>query len=396
VIEYCRLVRLLFSSGAGHSHIAPMLPLAVTAREQGHDVVFVTGPGATQYPESAGLPTVSIGEPIPDTFARYRERYDLDEMDQRSTDERLSHLMAHFMVGIGAAGRLDDMLAFVRDWTPDLVVSNLAERASVLAAVLSGIPYVMHAMGPPKSAAVMAEGWEVAGELARRYGLDALPSRDTVPYLDIWPAGLQPAGVEWEYPTRWPLRPENSLPVEGNRPEVLDRLPYSRTVYVTLGTTYNTRPGVLESMISALYGEELNVVVTIGRNGDRERFGPQPEHVRIEHFVPQERLLPHVDVVVCHAGSGTVLGALAHGVPLVVSPLATDQFDMAAQITDAHVGLRAEAHPPAIREAVHRVLADSSFRDSAALIGGQIRGMPAPADILDRLHSYTQSPRTPA
>lgn len=109
--------------------------------------------------------------------------------------------------------------------------------------------------------------------------------------------------------------------------------------------------------------------MTIGRDGDRTRFGDQPDNVRIEDFVPQERLLPAVDVVVCHGGSATVLGALAHGVPLVVAPLATDHFEVAAHVRDAHVGLATgSGEPPEadIRDAVRTVLGDPSFRTSAA------------------------------
>ncbi|AHH97187.1 glycosyltransferase [Kutzneria viridogrisea] len=372
-------MRLLFSSGAGHSHIVPMLPLAVAARDAGHEVVFVTGPTAVEFPQAAGLHTVAIGSAVTAPPAGSIPP-DFGEM---SAEQRLSHIVAHYMVGIGAAARLDDMLAFVREWRPGLVVANLAERAAVMAAALAEVPYAMHAIGPPKTAAVMAEAWQVAERLVGERGLDGQPSRDAVPYLDIWPDGLCPAGVEWEYPTRWPLRPDTVLPQPGDRPAVLHGLPHRRTVYLTLGTTHNTRPGVLEAMVEALHGEPVNVIVTIGHNGDRARFGAQPGNVRIEHFVPQSRLLPHVDLVVCHAGAGSVLGALAHGVPLVVSPLATDQFDMADQVVAAGAGLHAS--PDQVGVAARQVLADTSFRAAATGIGAQLRAMPSPAEVLERL-----------
>ncbi len=380
----------MFSSGAGYSHIKPMLPLAVAARDAGHDVVFVTGPEAVRYPEEAGLYTVAIGAPPGGSGDNGMWQRARAEMETLSRDERMSHLMAHYMVGMGAAARLDDVLAFVRGWKPDLVVSSLAERAAVMAAAIVDVPYAMHAIGPPKAATTMAEAWRVAGELVRRHGLDRLPPRDDVPYLDIWPAGLRPDGVAWEYPTRWALRPEDALPVTAERPAVLDGLPFARTVYLTLGTTHNTRPGVLETMVSALRDEEVNLVVTIGRDGDRERFGSRPEHVRIEHFVPQQQLLPQVDAVVCHAGAATVLGALGHGVPLVVSPLATDQFDIADQVADAHVGVLAEPTEDDLRLAVRALGADPSLRESAATMAGEIAAMAPPATVLDRLVAYAR------
>lgn len=382
-------MRLLFSAGAGFSHIAPMLPLATTARDQGHDVLFVTGPGAERYPADAGLRTVAFGRPLAESIQPYFARYPRESLASLSRDERLAHLVAHYMVEISAAERLDDMLDLVRDWAPDLVITNLAEHAAMLAAVIAGVPHAMHAIGPPKSAAIMADARDAAARLAARYGVTDLPAREAVPYLDIWPDGLCPDGVDWEYPTRWPLRPEGAMPVPpADRPDVLDGLPFDRTVYVTPGTTHNGRPGTLEAMVDAVRAEPLNVVVTIGRNGDRDRFGEQPSHVRIEHFVPQEHLLPHVDLVVCHAGSGTVLGALAHGVPLVVSPIATDQFDMADQLLAAHAGLCAAPTPDAIRTAVHTINADPSYRTAATTIAHELHTMATPSTLLTHLEAH--------
>ncbi|QWF83259.1 glycosyltransferase [Amycolatopsis sp. CA-230715] len=381
-------MRLLFSSGAGHSHIAPMLPLTAAARDAGHEVAFVTGPSAVHHAELPGVRTVAIGAETEGSFAPYLEKFPPETFDGFTRDEKLAHMLAHYMVGMGAAARVADLLGFVREWRPDLVITNLAERAAMMAAVAAGVPYAMHAIGPPKSAALMADAWRVAGDVVRDFGVDELPPRDDVPYLDIWPDALYPDGVAWEYPTRWPLRPEAAVPVAGEPHPALSGLPYERTVYVTSGTTHNTRPGVLEAMVEALREEQVNVVATIGRNGDRDRFGTQPAHVRIEHFVPQERLLPHVDVVVCHAGAGTVLGALAHGVPLVTTPLATDQFDAADQVERAGAGVVAEASTEAVRDALRTVVAGPSFRDSADAVATRIAAMPVPHEVLKRLSAH--------
>jgi UDP:flavonoid glycosyltransferase YjiC (YdhE family) len=145
---------------------------------------------------------------------------------------------------------------------------------------------------------------------------------------------------------------------------------------------------VLETMITSLHGERVNIVATIGRDGDPTRFGAQPDYVRVERFVPQERLLPYVDTVVCHAGASTVLGALAHGVPLVMSPLATDQFDIADQVVTERAGLHAGAgtpNPQAIRDAVRTIATDPAYRTSATALAKQIAAMPTPADVLNQL-----------
>ncbi|MBB1159171.1 glycosyltransferase [Amycolatopsis dendrobii] len=383
-------MRLMFSSGAGYSHIEPMLPLARAARAAGDEVAFATGPEAVRYLENTGLRVISVGQPNDPGAAASMWQRAREEMAGMTADERLSHLVAEYMVGLGAAARLDDMVGFVRDWQPDLVIANLAERAAVMAACLVGVPYAMHAIGPPKSAATMERAWEVANGLVRERGLDELPPRDAVPYLDFWPSGLTPADVAWEYPTRWPLQSAGVTPTPSPRPAVLDGLPYDRTVYVTLGTTHNARPGVLEGMLTALRDEPVNVVATIGRDGDASRFGEQPDHVRIEQFVPQTQLLPAVDAVVCHGGSATVLGALAHGVPLVVSPLATDHFEVAAQVQAAEAGIAVDSSD-GILDAVRTVLTDPAYRAAAESLAAEIAEQPAPAAVAARLRDLEVS-----
>jgi UDP:flavonoid glycosyltransferase YjiC (YdhE family) len=54
----------------------------------------------------------------------------------------------------------------------------------------------------------------------------------------------------------------------------------------------------------------------------------------VERWVPQAEALAQASLVVCHGGSGTVLGALAANVPLVILPLFADQFANARALAD--------------------------------------------------------------
>lgn len=140
-------------------------------------------------------------------------------------------------------------------------------------------------------------------------------------YIDIWPPGLQPQTAAWWYPNVWRMRPDHIVPqaITSEAPPVFESLPYERTVYVTAGTTYNTRATTMfQTIVDALRDETINVVATVGPDGDTTAFNRLPRHIRVEKFVPQAFLLPHCAAVICHAGAGTVLGALAHGVPLLV------------------------------------------------------------------------------
>jgi len=81
--------------------------------------------------------------------------------------------------------------------------------------------------------------------------------------------------------------------------------------------------------------------------------------------------MPGCDVVVCHAGHGTIARALASGCVVVAVPAAGDMNENAARIDWAGVGVRVPRRlctPRAVRLAVERALATPSLRDRAEAI----------------------------
>ena len=126
------------------------------------------------------------------------------------------------------------------------------------------------------------------------------------------------------------------------------------------------------------------VSATVGPAADSGVLGTQPAHVRVEQYVPQTALLPHCDVVVSHAGSGTVLGTVALGVPQLCLPQGADQFLNASAVAGAGAGISLApdaATPEAIADAVARGLGASGVlvvvtaeHDCVALRGRRLAG----------------------
>jgi UDP:flavonoid glycosyltransferase YjiC (YdhE family) len=110
--------------------------------------------------------------------------------------------------------------------------------------------------------------------------------------------------------------------------------------------------------------------------------------VRIERYVPQAAILPRCAAVVSHAGSGSVTGALAYGLPSVLLPMGADQPLNAARCAELGVSRvldAVSATPAQVREAVSAVLADSSYRQAAERMRAGIAAMPGPAEAVRRL-----------
>src|SRR4029077_6205669 len=111
-------------------------------------------------------------------------------------------------------------------------------------------------------------------------------------------------------------------------------------VYITLGTVYNRNLGVFGALLDGLRDEALNVVVTVGKQNDPALLGLQPSNIHVHQYIPQELLLPHCAAVVTHGGAGSMLGALAFGLPLLVVPQGADHFHNAERVVAAGAGVQ--------------------------------------------------------
>ncbi len=141
------------------------------------------------------------------------------------------------------------------------------------------------------------------------------------------------------------------------------------------------------------------MLLTVGRRFDPTVLDPLPAGVHAERWVDQVQVLPAADLVVCHGGSGTVYGALASGVPVVVVPVFADQFENGRRIAAAGAGLVVEADGgsrtcvvddrdiPQIRDAIATVLATPAYKESAQAIAASMTAAPSTEEVLDALLS---------
>lgn len=100
---------------------------------------------------------------------------------------------------------------------------------------------------------------------------------------------------------------------------------------MSLGTTtVFSQPEFFRIILKGLATLAVDVVVTVGAHNDPASLGPLPDTVHVARWLPLPALLSRCCLVVCHAGSGTVLASLAAGLPMMLLPHASDQFDNAA------------------------------------------------------------------
>ena len=407
--------RYLITCTPAHGHVVPLLQIARHLLSRGHDVSFLTSSRYAERVQAAGARFL----PLP-----VDADVDLDDADGAFPERRgltgpaaLRFDMSNLFVHPGAA-----QLAAVRaELEARPVDAVLTEPLFVGGALLQLLP--AHERPPVVVLGIFPLGARSADTAPFGLGVTPLPGplgrlrnaalrtvaeraifggvqkeadamarrevgRDLGGFVLDW-AGRADAYVqftvpEFEYPRpdlpvtvhfAGPLPPSPSDPV---LPEWWSDLDGTRTiVHVTQGTIANSDFGQLvQPTIAALAASDALVVVSTGGRPVDALAGKLPDNVRVAAYLPYDRLLPLVDVLVTNGGYGGVQQALAHGVPLVVAGQTEDKVEVCARVgwSGAGVNLRTSTATPAqVARAVERVRSDSSYRANAERIGAAMR-----------------------
>jgi MGT family glycosyltransferase len=129
-------------------------------------------------------------------------------------------------------------------------------------------------------------------------------------------------------------------------------------VLVSLGTFLSARDDVLRIIAQGLRQLDVRVALATGSTDPRS-LGPMPSGWLVDAYLPQVSILERASAMVTHAGNNSFTEALAHGVPMLALPFSPDQFDGAAAIEAAGLGLAADPNrvtPSEVAAAVRSIL----------------------------------------
>jgi MGT family glycosyltransferase len=157
-------------------------------------------------------------------------------------------------------------------------------------------------------------------------------------------------------------------------------------VLVSFSTSYQHQRDAIQRVIDALGKLPVRAVVTTGPSIAPEELST-PANATVVRFVPHDEVLARASLVVTHAGLGTVMNALRHGVPMVCAPMGRDQFFNAAMVERLGAGrsLPPEAPADVIRAQVEAVLHDADAKAAAKAMAGVIAGTRARDEAVDVL-----------
>jgi UDP:flavonoid glycosyltransferase YjiC (YdhE family) len=364
-----------------------MVPTAMATRAKGHEVAFACGESLRGPVEQSGFRFFPVGLDLADEA-------DVDRLVPALVGlvgkERAAMCWQEIFASREPARAVPDLLQLASSWQPDLIVRDDTTFAGCIAAERLGLVHAAVAYRPLLYQLI-------AGQLSeQRANVGLSPDPDVqMPfrylYLSSFPPGFLDAAVALPSTTHY-FRPR---PFDGSGPEGLPAwtadLGQAPVVFVSLGTIVNHRTAVFATLISALRDLPVQLIVTVGRDQDPQQFGPQPDNVHVERYIPQTQLFRLCDVVVTHGGSGTVNAALSAGLPMVIVPITADQPENAercAALGVARVIPLHELSEQTVRAAVTSELEDGTCRKAAQQLAGRAGQLPDVAHavaLLERL-----------
>ncbi|HEX8206690.1 MAG TPA: glycosyltransferase [Solirubrobacteraceae bacterium] len=381
-------MRALFASTRGAGHYFPLVPFMQALRRGGHEVI-VAGPAELAPAVAAdGFDLWELGDPpdeaIQAVWSRVRQTESYEEGERLVVGEMFGRLRT--------TATLPRLLEAMDQWKPDVVLREISQFASALAAERHGVPHARIGFGISAAehyGLMLAD--KAVNDVRAEAGLDPDPGLESLrrsPYLTCTPASLEdpelplmPHTVRFRDPA-WDAAAEplpGWWPGDDGRP----------LVYITFGSVaggeerFRTAFGAAAEAVADL---PVRALMTVGREMDPDALRPRPANLHVEPWVRQADALAHATAVIHHGGSGSTTGALAAGKPSVVVPMFADQPLNAAAVERAGAGLVvAPASPQDIEGALAALLADDAYTRAARRVGEEMRAHPPVDAVADHL-----------
>jgi MGT family glycosyltransferase len=292
-----------------------------------------------------------------------------------------------------------ETLPLVEEVRPEVVVADILTLAPALAGEVHGVPV---ATLVPHLFPVFERGWPpyAIGARLPRTALGRALWRSLAPVTDAGVErgraelnetrarlGLAPldrvhGGIsdrlalvatfpQLEYPRRWPASVHVVGPLAWELPAEDVELPEGEDplVLVAPSTVHDKQFGLVRATLEALADEPVRVIAAWNRRPPPTDVDIDvPDNARLVPWLSYRRVMPSCDVVVGHAGHGTMVRALEAGCVFVACPAAGDMGENAARVDWAGVGVRLPrrfVRPRPLRLAIRRALHDGRMHARA-------------------------------
>jgi len=370
-------LRFLLAAFGDPGHAFPAIALARALRARGHAVTLQTWTRWREHVEEAGVAFAAAPEyHVFPTRGRPLKPYEAVLHAARET------------------------APLVRELAPDAIVADILTLAPALAGEVEGVPvatliphvdprpapgfppYSLGARLPRTTAGgrlwTAAEAVTTRGLERGRDELNATRAKLGLPAIDRVHNGISDRLVlvatfpQLEYPRAWPASTHVVGPLMWELPYHDVALPDGDRawplVLVAPSTSQDPDQRLLRAAVDGLANEPVRVLATWNRRPPWRALRRVGANTRLVEWISYARTMPRCDAVVCHAGHGTMVRALASGCVVVAVPAAGDMNENAARLDWVGAGVRLPGRfvcPAAVRLAVARALGEPERRERA-------------------------------
>lgn len=114
---------------------------------------------------------------------------------------------------------------------------------------------------------------------------------------------------------------------------------YEEKIIITLGTFLSNREDVLRKLIDGTRKAHPKALIIVSAGANSEKLKDlRTDCTRIESFIPQRALIPHMDIVVQHGGCNTFTETMYYGKRIILLPFSSDQFNIAYDVEENNLG----------------------------------------------------------
>lgn len=329
-------LRILVTTNKSISHFAPMLPFAKGLKERGHEVRVAALPDLAEDIAKHGFGHLVLNGP---------SDAQRDALNQRAKsvprEEVGKYFMSNFFMTLLARNFLPGLLSALEMWSPNLILRETTEFSGLIAAQKLGIRHARFEIVNGESEESIATNYVREMDALRSFvSLDPAGSGylGKEPSFSAHPKVLDDTlRVNSQEPFRFRMFEPANVRTNDTRPEWLPA-GERPLIYITFGTIaadVDSAKHVYKTSIDAVAGLPVTALLTTGKNAPDDLVRDVPDNVIVREFVPQAEVFEHAKIMVCHGGSGTVLGGLRSGIPMIVVPLFADQTDNARCLASA-------------------------------------------------------------
>lgn len=426
-------MRVLFTTYPEKTHLYTMVPLAWALRAAGHDVRVAVQPMFADTVTAAGLTAVPIGgdrhlwqlieaDPTWLTSGLNGLPIPYDSADWRPSEVTWSYLHEGYRRHVGRWHRasnnpmIGDLVAFARQWQPDLVIWEPTTYAGAIAAEACGaahgrLQFTIDTYGVTRSNYLRLGAGRPAddrpdpladwlGGHARRYGFDFSEDLVTGQFtIQLLPPALRLQSDDLRnLPMQY--RPYGGPAVV---PPWLWEPPPRPRVAFSMGMSMFEHTGSygidLQDLVDKLSTLDIEVVATLAPEVAKE-LTRIPDNLRVVSYVPLEPLLATCSAVIHHGGIGTLATSTLAGLPQLTVSFDSDGPALARRLAAHGSGLAlhvVQATGNCVRERVERLLAEPGFGAAAGRLRAEMLAMPSPAEMVTHLEDLASvSRRAPA